>query len=300
MGSDSVNNPVDVSHGRALSIPQLEDYKSKYGNMLAGLRAHEVFAENFTILACQKLGVDWCNDFKGQLPSNNFYQKTLAEDYIKFAKENGMFLLWSDFYWSIYHPWDFDNNVVKQPQNEQELKDLLTLYPNTVIVTFANNEPLQSSRNKIDNWKESIQPFVNYGAKGFGLSNQSWMCESELSPEGASFYGVPENKLCPISEISQWTINAFRDGALVVQFEPVWYLWQLPKGDFKGEVPDYTIDPNWKNVRGMPSQNLINLGKSLGIDIKMPTEVNKSSMLNSLNQMANILNSLNSVLNYLR
>ncbi len=252
LGKDSVNNPFDVQHGRAMTVGELQQYKNKYGQSFAGVRGLEIFAENFTVLACQKLGVNWCDSFKQNLPADNFYQKTFLEDYIKFAKNNGMFALFSDFYWSVYHPWDFDQNTVKQNQNEQDLKDLVKAYPNTVVVMFANNEPSEESRKKIDTWQSVVQPYVQLGAKGFGLSDQSWMCANETT--------------CPSDEIADWAIKAFNKGALVVQTEPVWYWWNFPKGALGQQSSNYTADSQWIN-RGYATSNLQLWASKLGLTL---------------------------------
>ncbi len=251
-GVDSVNSPYDVNHGRELSVTQLQQYKTKYGNMFAGVRALEVFAENFTVLACQQQSVNWCGSFKSNLPSDRFYQKSFLEDYVKFAHNNGMFLLFTDFYWSAYHPWSFDQTVVNQPQNEQELQNLVKVYPNTVVVAFANNEPAQGSINKMNTWQAVVQPYVQYGAKGFGLSDQSWMCADEAN--------------CPVSTLSGWATAAFSSGALVVQTEPYWYWWNFPVGAIGPQSSNYTTDPQWAN-RGYATNNLTTLATVLGVSL---------------------------------
>ncbi len=252
LGVDSVNSPYDVQHGRELSVAQLQQYKTKYGNMFAGVRTLEVFAENFTVLACQQQSVNWCDSFKSNLPSDHFYQKSFLEDYVKFAHSNGMFLLFTDFYWSAYHPWSFDQTVVNQPQNEQDLQNLVKAYPNTVVVAFANNEPAQGSMGKMNTWQTVVQPYVQYGAKGFGLSDQSWMCTDEAN--------------CPASTLSNWATAAFSSGALVVQTEPYWYWWNFPVGAIGPQSSNYTTDPQWTN-RGYATANLTTLATALGVSL---------------------------------
>jgi hypothetical protein len=261
-GVDSVNNPYDAVHGRELSVDQLQQYKAKYGNMFAGVRTLEVFAENFGVLACQQQGVNWC---AGQnLPSDRFYQKSFLEDYIKFAHNNGMFLLFTDWYWSAYHPWPFDQTVVNQPQNEQDLQNLVKVYPGTVVVAFANNEPLQESASKLNTWQAVVKPYVQYGAKGFGLSDQSWMCTDEAN--------------CPASTLANWATTAFSSGALVVQTEPYWYWWNFPVGAIGPQSANYTTDSQWAN-RGYATQNLATLATALGVSltVQSPTTVSSST-----------------------
>lgn len=267
---DTVISPFDPYHGVALSLEQLKAYKQKYGDKFAGIRFMEVFAANYTILACQKLGVNWCDYDKTYLPQDNFYQKSIAETYIKFAKDNEMFVLWSDFYWSVYHPWDFDINVVKQSQNENELKELLAAYPNTVVVTLANNWPVDGARsgNYINTWPDTMKPFVQTGAFGFGLSDQSWMCS--------------QSNGCPASEIKDWALTAFAKGAKLVQFEPVSYFWNLPDGVMEkwvaaGQNPTgYMQDAAWSN-RGYPNSNLTTIASALGISISSGQTILKNN-----------------------
>ena len=251
-GVDSVNNPYDIQHGRELSVAQLQQYKNQYGSEFAGVRALEVFAVNGTVLACQQLGVNWCDSFKQYLPTDRFYQKSFLEDYVKFAHQNGMFLLFTDFYWAVYHPWSFDLTVVNQPQNEQDLQDLVKAYPNTVVVAFANNEPLQISMTKMNTWESVVQPYVQYGAKGFGLSDQSWMCTDEIN--------------CPASTLSNWASSAFNNGAIIVQTEPYWYWWNFPVGAIGPQNSNYTADQQWAN-RGYANANLATLANALGVSL---------------------------------
>lgn len=241
LGKDTVNSPFDASHGRAMSLDQIQQYKNKYGKNFAGLRALEVFGQNYTVLACQKLGVNWCDAYKQYLPTDNFYQKSFLEDYIKLAKNSGMFVLFTDWYWSAYHAWDFDKDTVKQSQNEQELKDLVKAYPNTVVVMYANNEPAEAARTKMASWEQVVKPYADLGAKGFGLSNQSWMCAGETS--------------CPVDELVSWANDAFAKGALVVQTESYWYWWNFPKGLIGLQSSNYTQDSQWAD-RGYASGNL--------------------------------------------
>ena len=251
-------SPYDPSHGIALSTSQLQIYKTRYGSSFAGIRFMEVFAENSTILACKNLHVNWCDASKQWLPSDNFYQKSIADRYIKFASGNNMFVVWSDFYWSYYNQDNFAKTVVKQSQNEQELKDLLVKYPNTVAVMFANNWPTDGARhnNVIGTWPQAMKPFVQSGAKVFGLSDQSWMCQDQAS--------------CPASELATWATSAFSSGATVLEFEPYYYSWYLPVGTITAWLPpgpvDYTKDPAWSD-RGAVNYKFSIISAALGITI---------------------------------
>jgi len=268
---DTVNSPYDPYHGLALSLDQLKTYKQKYGSSFAGIRFMEVFGANFTVLACKLQGVDWCKYFNDQLPTDNFYQKSIAETYVKFASDNKMFVLWSDFYWSFLNNWEFDQNTVKQPQNEQEMKDLMAKYPGVIVAVFDNNLPEDGARknNLIDTWFNNFKPYIQNGAKGFGLSDQNWMCNKDTSG-------------CPAQEMANWATKAFANGATVVQFEPVWYFWNLPEGTIDqwvvaGQNPTgYTQDSAWSN-RGYVRNNLVVVGNALGVSVSTEQLVQQNS-----------------------
>lgn len=273
----SMTNPYDPNYGLALSPDQLAYYKQRYGESFAGLRIFEVFATNFTTLSCKELKVDWCSSYKENyhLIPDRFYNKQVAENIIKFASDNKMFVLWTDFYWSFSNNWDFDKNIVKQPENEKELDQLIRKYPNVVLVSFANNYPSDGARqnNLLNTWFNNFKKYEKNGAIGFGLSNQGWMCNSL--------------NMCPIDEIISWTKAAFENGAKVVQFEPAWYFWNLPTGTLDqwikaGEKPqEYTKEKKWKE-RGIAKSNLKSLAASLGVDLSVlkTKETNDASCLN--------------------
>lgn len=256
---DGVHAPYDVKHGIAISTDQLAFYKNKYGPMLAGVRFHELFTASFSDLACQLLNENWCDNNKQNLPSDNFYQRQFVEPYIKFAKENGMFVIWSDWFWSVYWPWNFElyprdaahpDGGCHQLQNEQDIRDLAATYPNTIIIAYANNGNTDSS--KIDSWYKDISGlFPNVPLRGFGLSDQSWTCKVQGT--------------CPATDLSSWADKAFAYGVLDVQFEPVFYFWNLP--EFVWQLTDdYTKESSWVS-RGYPTANMIQIASDLGISL---------------------------------
>jgi hypothetical protein len=117
---------------------------------------------------------------------------------------------------------------------------------------YANNEPADGARTKMNSWQAVVQPYVKYGAKGFGLSDQSWMCANELT--------------CPPDELVNWATTAFSSGALVVQTEPTWYWWNFPVGAIGQQTSNYTQDPKWAN-RGYASANLQLWASNLGLTL---------------------------------
>src|SRR3989344_2857496 len=259
LGLDSVNAPYDISHGRHASIYELRQYKRAYGSAFAGVRVFEVFGQNATVLGCRKYAADWCEAYKQFLPTDNFSQKAFLEDYLKFVHENGMFLLLSDQLWmntlsdySNPNQAYMDELASIQTQNEQDLKALLAVYPGTVVVAYDNNAYNEASRARANTWTTIVQPYVQYGAKGFGLSDQSWMCNDETK--------------CLASELASWASSAFASGALIVETEPYWYWWVFPKGIIGPQTDSYVSDPQWVN-RGSATQNLPVLASALGVSI---------------------------------
>jgi hypothetical protein len=132
----------------------------------------------------------------------------------------------SDWHWLRFAPWD-----KAQKPNEEALHNLLQEFPDLVTVTYANNEPSEDSVPRIKTWHEAVQPLVNKGAAGFGLSNQSWLRKDDTK--------------CPPEDILAWTRRALELDCKFIQFEPAWYFFNLPRGTFGRS--DYTSSPKWKN-----------------------------------------------------
>jgi hypothetical protein len=216
-----------------------------------------VFGENAQFIGCQQLGASWCSSYTHPLPAGTdpFYQKKFVEEYAKFSKNNGMFLLFSDHYWLAYQT-DTASvqlaSVAKQSTNEQELRDIVKAYPDTIVIAFANNEWNEASKSKMDTWQNSLQLTTISGAKGFGLSDQSWMCNDETT--------------CPSSLLANWAVNAFAKNAILVETEPYWYWWKFPKGVTGLQSSNYTIDSQWSD-RGFATENLQALAQALGVSL---------------------------------
>jgi hypothetical protein len=115
-----------------------------------------------------------------------------------------------------------------------------------VTVTYANNEPNEDSVKRIGYWWRSVDKFVEDGAAGYGLSDQSWMSKNEMD--------------CPVSDIIDWADSALERGCRMIEFEPVWYFFKLPVGSFG--VRNYVDDPAWLN-RGRATSNMRALTKAL-------------------------------------
>ena len=241
-GFTPFNAPLDPYHGITASVDEFAGYKSRYGEHFAGLRIFEVFGQDFTIRAVKTTDPDWALPC-WKIPEDRFYQTSLVEPYLAFAAQYDMFVQWSDSHWYTHKTWD-----APQAENEQQLSNLLGEYPGRVIVTYANNEP-GAPAIRIDNWASAIQGFVDKGAAGYGLSDQSWMTEC-----------MSNELTCPVERVMDWALRGLNQGASYVQFEPLWYFFELPKGSFG--YYDYTTSPEWAN-RGYPKANFDTLFETL-------------------------------------
>lgn len=241
LGSSSTQNaPYDPSHALSASIDYLKHLKMKYGDCFAGIRFAEVFGQDFTVRCIKTTNPEWARPSE-ILPEDNVFNDKYAEPLLKFAHDNNMFVQWGDFHWYGAASWDS-----VQKDYEEDMKQLLMKYPDTVIVVYDNNEPNEDSVDKLNTWHAIINDFVRYGAKGCGLSDQSWIRADHMSTK-------PE-------EIVAWAKSALDNDCVLIQFEPVWYFFRLPVGTF--EIHDYTNLPEWKN-RGYGTRSYYILQKSL-------------------------------------
>ena len=271
IGDTPYFHPYDPGHGLALSVPELQALKVKYGSMFVGVRAFEVYATQHAVLTCYRAqasgnpndsNLNYCQpgrvNYDATLPplNNPFYQESILEPYVKFAHDNQMFLEFGDFWWHSLFPGDWNDQ--NQQLYEQQLTNLINKYPDTIIPTFGTetaSTTLYLSRT--NTWQNVVQPFASSGAAmGFGLSDQSWMCHSDL--------------FCPASAIATYATNAFARGAVMVQFEPTWYFWELPRmyipNNPNTQVPDYTTNAAWAD-RGYATTDLVAIAQALGITL---------------------------------
>jgi hypothetical protein len=145
--------------------------------------------------------------------------------------------------------------------HEGALRSLLAAYPGLVTVTYANNEPNEDSAARLRTWHDAVQPFVAAGANGFGLSDQSWLRKDDTK--------------CPIGDIVAWAKRALELNCKLIQFEPVWYFFDLPRGMFG--LGDYTKDPRWKNA-GAPRGTFKDLRRALLAPMSHPADVAGASV----------------------
>lgn len=236
------NAPVDPIHGVSASIKQLTDYRKRYGKLFAGLRIHEVFAQDFTVEAMKTTNPEWRTPGL-ELPKDAFFQPHIAEKFVKFAHDNAMFVQWTDWHWHEFAGWD-----KLQVKREEELTTILKKYPGVVTVTYANNEPDSASVPRLSYWQRAVKKFRDVGAAGYGLSNQSWM---------------RDDITCPIDEMVAWTQSALDLKCSLIQFEPVWYYFNLPRGTFAEYY--YSSDPS-KNRFGEPRDQFVRMKSALIAD----------------------------------
>lgn len=232
-------NPYDASHGLSLSVDDLRAYKKRYGKWLAGMRFMEVLAQDFCVRAVRTTNPEW-NRTSWKLPKDAFFQPETVEQYLRFARDSGMFVQWSDWHWFEFAKWD-------EPQKEHEAKlhDIFRRFPGIVTVTYANNEPNSDSIKRLPDWEKCIAGFKADKIAGLGLSDQSWL---------------GDDMACPVEDIISWARSALDKGCRLIQFEPTWYFFRLPRGTFG--VEDYTKDPAWTD-RGSATPNLLALQKAL-------------------------------------
>jgi hypothetical protein len=234
------NKPYDPKHGLSISLEDLRAYKKRYGKWLIGIRFAEVFAQDFTVRAVKTTNPEWALPC-WKLPEDSYFRPDLAEKYLKFARDNGLFVQWSDWHWYEFADWD-----KPQKEHESQLARLLRKYPNVVTVTYANNEPQTASASRLEHWERAVAKFLTCGAAGYGLSNQSWLCLNEQT--------------CPIEDIIRWTKSALNRGCRLIQFEPVWYFFNLPRGTF--EMPKNMEGPSI-SYTGAPTSNFHRLAEVL-------------------------------------
>lgn len=228
--STAFNAPADGPHGITITVEDLAGYRRKLGSRLAGIRVMEPFSMDFTLQAIRTTNPEW----KGKnwvLPADDFWQAGLIRPYLQFARDHEMFVQFSDWHWSRFAPWDG-----RQAAREQGLRELLREFPGLITVTYANNQPEEKAALWLQNWHEAFRPFVSDGAKDFGLSDQSWLRNDEMR--------------CPPEDIVAWARRALELNCRLIQFEPVWYFFKLPRGSFGRS--DYTKDRQWHDA-GAPT-----------------------------------------------
>jgi hypothetical protein len=246
--------PYGPSTGQEMSIAQLAAYKQRYGKYFAGIRIMELFSLTYAIHESKFHGKTYANRFQQYWPANgDYFNASVVEPYIRWAAQNGMVVDFSDWLWSFDHkrlPSD-----IEQPRYEAELRAMLQRYPNVVVVTYANNEP--GGRSRRADWIPAFRQWLDYRAKGFGLSDQDWVCKVPKQ--------IGSEMNCPPEELIEWAQRAYRAGALMVQLEPAWYWWGFPRG-----TTENSSDSIPENERGRARPPLIAFAHAF--DVRLPGE----------------------------
>jgi hypothetical protein len=254
------NPQADPSHALTLSLDGLRALKAdkEIGPYFAGIRIFEVMAEDFTVKTClaQKgeKRVDWCDHFQRNVATADVFTRDTAKEVLDFAKGNGMLVFWSD--------WKWDSQTEVQ---QKTIVDLLSGgdYRDTVILAYANNLPNEVSRNNDSDWQRWVakySPMVGKSVRGIALSDQAWLCDTDIA--------------CPLPAVQNWAERAIKAGAMAIQFEPANYFFELAKGTNRVGYPN---SPQWREVSGRPSEQLVLLASSLGVDLtrREPTPLSR-------------------------
>lgn len=239
----------DPTHGQEMSVAQLASLKKAYGPYFGGIRMMELFTISYDIHQTQFHGEPWALRWQSYWPAKgNFFDADAVEPYVQWAQANDMFVDFSDWFWS------FDHRSLAaetgQLHYEDQLRAMLHRHPNVVIATYDNNEP--QSRSRTADWVPFFRAWHADGARGFGLSDQDWLCAMPRTKEEMN---------CPAAELIDWAKNAYRDGAVMVQLEPVWYWWDFPRGSTKNDYSTYKTP----ELRGRATPNLQAFADAFGV-----------------------------------
>jgi hypothetical protein len=284
----------------AVGVDTLQSYRNRFGAMFAGIRVDEVFHQDWTIRQCRGPNPEWCRNFRDNLPSDAFYQPQYLQAFLKFAYANGMFVILSDLHWyairqirnyvndRVQEGYERDLNLLKWLPSTTALSETryapvppaphrgpIEQFPGTVILTYANNSRENSpyARPSLDSCAHPtytcddhlITWLAAYGGNssllGYGLSDQSWACipDSGSPPD-------PESH-CPVEYLEQWLRTALAQRAQIdmVQFEPTWYFWSLPRGMVRNAQPKSAKGDDSASANdGAPTPNLRRILEILG------------------------------------
>ena len=267
--SEAFNDPksgltaFDREHGVAISLTDLKNIKDKYGKFFRGIRLHEVSASNLTI-SMYKNGVDWFPNKSKFYPKDDYYDRHRLESFFLFAHLNDLKIIYSDPYWLGGGNKFLAKAFVNQRHIENDLLSLMIKYPNTVILMYANNEPLKSWSNPLHarrtDWSNILTKEMKAHAYGIGLSDQAWLCDR---------VGIKVDD-CPPGVLTSWAESAFAQGAKWIQFEPYWYFFKYDRPSRSGAVGTSAID---QKSRGGPTDQTIFIMNHLARSESKPTEL---------------------------
>lgn len=282
LGNLDFNKVADQVHGLTLTTNQLQNYKNNYGDNFAGVRVMEPFVVDRGIKNCksaQSTGQalpSWCSEFityMNENPGEAFFKKSNVENILNFAKNNQMFTIISDSEFP-----DPDSKDVLEKQFSTDLFYLLDHFPAMVVLNYetlhtdlSDNNP----GNTLHGWNARQKKYIQNNQNFFGLSDQQY-CKLPNKT-------IAENSIdCPMDPVIKWATMAFDQGAVLIQFEPSWWVAQFPSGVISSLYPgpinpfDYTQDlpsqfglppSRVLNSRGFARNQLVYLAKGLGVDL---------------------------------
>jgi hypothetical protein len=264
---------LDVD-GPATSPDSLDYFSKRYGSKFVGLRQME------------RLGIDInTKDPNGQpiIADAMLAKRELSFDWqaatraIKWANASGRYVIWSDP--ALYVPYECylsPSAIQTDTKTRNEYIDgeanLAVGFPN-LIPMYDNNEGLKrcgvaygdwvmTPRNfRLAGWERipariasrKSGPTALTGAKGFGLSVQSWT--SDYDP-------ILSAGTLPPEEMAIWTLDGFSKGASIIEFEPYFYFFAWPPSAGVSQSLPLASDQHW----GDPRLPLKVLFSNLGIE----------------------------------
>jgi hypothetical protein len=226
--------------GSATSPDSLDFYSKRYGSKFVGLRQME------------RLGIDINTKDPNDQPMiadsvlakrELSFDSQAATRALEWANNSGRYVIWSDP--ALYVPYECYSSPTSVQADIKTRDDyiegetkLAARYPN-IVPMYDNNEGLKrcgvvygdwimTPRNfRLSGWERIPSRIASVkrgstaltGAKGFGLSVQSWT--SDYDP-------ILNAGTLPPEEMVIWTLDGFSKGASIVEFEPYFYLFAWP------------------------------------------------------------------------
>ncbi len=285
---DLSNEVDDLAHGIAMYPPKLEKYATKYKDFFAGIRFHELYGADYIFNMCA-YDHSYCR-YDTSLAARDkdyprFYDKRLVEQFVDFAKEHSMFVIVSDGWFDRYSYSVYNGQLNPIPTNlsqfEADFNDLSKKNPGMFYFDYANNEGtgryLRRSY-RLKNWQTVVSNFTS--EKGFGVSNQSWLCDEEM---------LYNDITCPPTDMALWAADSYNKGGSIVQLEPFWYYWQWPRAEIERQQNVYDVngkgtvsDIDW-DVAGTPTDRMVYFAMAMGVYIDPSLTNNKLISFSNLN-----------------
>jgi hypothetical protein len=245
------NSGADPKRALTIALDDLKALKSDrdLGPYFKGIRIFEVLAVDFTVSTCAaKPRVSWCDKFKKNVTTQPIFDRKIAKTLLDFAKENGMFVFWSDWLWD-YHT----------ARQQRVLQSLLRRgdYRDTVVLAYANNLPYEESRSDSTGWNRWLKTYepMRRVVRGFGMSNQAWTCRTAVA--------------CPTQVLLDWVDRATDANVVALQFEPAFYFFELSTDILEEWHPNLAVPAD---RRGRLTNQMLLIARALGLDLSADYE----------------------------